>query len=122
MAFLSDFGAPIFGVLSVSVAFFALFYRCFTVLAERFYFGEFCGRGLLFLRFGGAESLNFTCFRALTSIFMRASMHRGAVLTSEMRIYFRSQVRRCLKTNKQGEFNLLLREVCRVDLKTRTQR
>ena len=40
MAFLSDFGAPIFGVLSVSVAFFALFYRCFTVLAERFYFGE----------------------------------------------------------------------------------
>lgn len=40
MVFLSDFGAPIFGVLSVLVAFFALFYRCFTVLAERFYFGE----------------------------------------------------------------------------------
>ena len=44
MAFLSDFGAPLFGVLSVSVAFFALFYECFsyifTVLAERFCFGE----------------------------------------------------------------------------------
>lgn len=38
-------------------------------------------------------------------------MRRGAVLTSEMRIYFRSQVRRRLKTNKQGEFNLLLREI-----------
>ena len=46
-------------------------------------------------------------------------MHRGAVLTSERRIYFRSQVRRRLKTNKQGEFNLLLREVCRADLKRR---
>ena len=69
MAFLSDFGAPIFGVLSVSVAFFALFYRCFTVLAERFFLARFCKRGLSFLRFGGAESLNFACFKALTSIF-----------------------------------------------------
>ncbi len=50
---------------------------------------------------------------------MRAGMHRVAVLTSGMWIYFRSQVRRCLKTNKQGEFNLLLREVCRADLKRR---
>lgn len=34
-----------------------------------FILARFCGRGLLFLRFGGAESLNFACFRALTSIF-----------------------------------------------------
>ena len=46
-------------------------------------------------------------------------MRRGAALTSGMWIYFRSQVRRRLKTNKQGEFNLLLREVCRADLKRR---
>lgn len=101
---------------------FALFYRCFTVLAERFYFGEILRERFIVLRFGGAESLNFACFKALTSIFMRAGMHRVAVLTSGMWIYFRSQVCRCLKTNKQGEFNLLLREVCRADLKTRAQR
>ena len=53
---------------------------------------------------------------------MLASMRRVAALTSGMWIYFRSQVRRHLKTNKQGEFNLLLRKVCRADLKTRTQR
>lgn len=96
-----------------------MFYRFSrAVLFWRDFAGEvYCSCAL-----GGAESINFACFRALTSIFMRAGMHRGAALTSGMWIYFRSQVRRCLKTNKQGEFNLLLRKVCRADLKTRTQR
>lgn len=76
----------------------------------------------MFLRFGGAESLNFACFKALMSIFYASEYASRRGFDERERIYFRSQVCRCLKTNKQGEFNLLLREVCRVDLKTRTQR
>lgn len=53
MAFLSDFGAPLFGVLSVSVTFLHYFYECFsyifTVLAERFYFGEILQEGFIVL-------------------------------------------------------------------------